>query len=846
MAQDYRFNCPLPNGLHARPASCLAETAARFKAHATLVNGRTGAVAGLESVLDMVAAGILEGDPCVLSVAGPDEAEALAALTRFIDDELLACDAVLPERVPVAALQLPRALAQLETGCYTGLPASPGLGLGRVVHLGGSALPEVGSLPPAAEAPHELALYKRAQGVVLGQLEAQVAHAHGAVAAEVAKALLALARDPALSGEIERLINTGGQSASAAVVAAIQQYSAKLQAAGNAYLRERVPDLEDIGLRLLAELPGTAGAAEPAALTEPSVLCARNLPASQLLSFERGLVAGIVLAEAGTTSHAVILARSFGVPCVAGLTDFSPLRGVDEAVVDGGRGLVLAPVTPAVRRFIEREEQVLERQRHGELAAASLPAQTRDGVSIEVAANIAAAEEAGVAVGLGAEGVGLFRTEMLFTAGVQPPGEEEQYEIYKAAALALAGRPLIIRTLDIGGDKPLAYLNLPREDNPFLGYRGVRMYEGYPEMTQAQLRAIVRASAHGPVRVMAPMVSSVAEARWLRGEVAAVQATLAVEGAAFDPAMPVGVMVEVPSAALLIPQLSSVADFFSVGTNDLTQYLLAVDRGNPQVAALYQELHPALLRALHVIATEARAHGKWAGICGELARKPEHAPLLAGLGFAELSMSAPAIPAVKAALARYTLAECQALAQRALACAEAAEVAALLAEFARPAAASPLTGLALIEPASDSRDKAEAIRELCGLCYLAGRCADADALEAAVWVREETYSTGLGHGFAIPHCKSGAIGCGTLAVLKLREPVEWGSLDGQPVRAVILLAMPAADTENTHLKVFAKLARKLMHDEFRDGLLSAASAEAILARLSSELELNLEEGSHGT
>jgi multiphosphoryl transfer protein len=846
MAQDYRFNCPLPNGLHARPASCLADAAARFKSHATLVNGRTGAVAGLESVLDLVAAGILDGDPCVLCVSGPDEAEALAALARFIEHELLGCDTVLPVSEPGAAARLPRPLAQLSAGCYAGLPASPGLGLGRVVHLDGSTLPGIDTLPSAGEPSHELALFKRAQGVVLAQLEEQAEHANGAMAAEVAKALLALARDPALSAEVERLIQGGGQSASAAVVAAIRQYSAKLQAAGSAYLRERVPDLEDIGLRLLAELPGGAGAAEPMAFAVPSVLCARSLPASQLLSLDRELLAGIVLSEAGTTSHAVILARSFGVPCVAGISDLAALRGVDEAVVDGSRGLVLAPVTPAVRRFVEREENVLARKRHGELAAASVPAQTRDGVRIEVAANIAAAAEAATALVQGAEGVGLFRTEMLFAAGVQPPGENEQYDIYRTATLALAGRPLIIRTLDIGGDKPVPYLNLPREDNPFLGYRGIRMYEGYPDMITSQLRAIVRASAHGPVRVMAPMVATVAEARWLREHVAAVQAGLAAEGIAFDPAMPVGVMVEVPSAALLIPQLSGVVDFFSVGTNDLTQYLLAVDRGNTQVAGLYQELHPAVLRALHIIATEARAAGKWAGICGELARTPLHAPLLAGLGFTELSMSAPAIPAVKAALARHTLAECEELAHSALACAEADDVAALLAEFARPAAGQPLTGLALIEQSSDSADKAEAIRELCGLCYLAGRCADIDALEAAVWAREETYSTGLGYGFAIPHCKSGSIDCGTLALLKLREPIEWGSLDGRPVRVVILLAMPAADTENTHLKVFAKLARKLMHEEFRDGLLGAESAAAILARLTSELELNLEEGSHGT
>ncbi len=846
MNSEYRFNCPLPNGLHARPASHLSAFAAGLAAHCELVNERTGARAGLDSVLDIVAAAVLDGDPCVLHISGANAAQALAAFEEYIAQVLPGLDQTLPAPQQAAVAKLPRVLAAEETEYWIGMPASPGVAAGRVVQLGAACvLPAVDALPPSSGNQYELALFNQAVEKVLLSLERQAQMVGGELSGEVAQALLALARDPALQHSVTAQIKEGA-SAAAAVVQAINSYCAKLLASGSAYLADRVPDLQDIGLRLLYSLPGIQVLEEAVQLTEPSVICARNLPAGQFLALPREQIAGMVLGEAGLTSHAVILARSYGVPCVAGLDNLARITHGHRAVVDGNRGLVLMPVTAAVERFVAREHEIEQRRAAAVLGSCETTARTRDGVRIEVGANIATADEAYAALLQGAEGVGLFRTELLFSSKAQPPSEEEQYEIFKTAALALDGRPLIIRTLDIGGDKPLPYLNLPREKNPFLGYRGIRMYDSIPELITAQVRAIVRASAHGAVRIMAPMVSSVAEARWLRERVRHIQAELRGADIAFDPAMPVGVMVEVPSAALIVPQLSTVVDFFSVGTNDLTQYTLAVDRGNPQVAQLYQELHPAVLRSLSLIAGEAAAYGKWAGICGELARQPEHAPLLVGLGFTELSMSVPAIAAVKAAVARCTLAECQELAQHALACESPAAVAAILMQAAQAQEPHPLTSIDLIEFDSDCRTKAEAIRGLCGLAYLTGRSQDIDELEQAVWAREETYSTGLGYGFAIPHCKSAAIKCGTLALLKLRDPIEWGSLDGRPVQVVILLAMPEADTENTHLKVFAKLARKMMHEEFRDGLAGAGSAQEILARLSKDLELNPEVVTHGT
>ncbi|HES58754.1 MAG TPA: multifunctional phosphoenolpyruvate-protein phosphotransferase/phosphocarrier protein HPr/PTS system fructose-like transporter subunit IIA, partial [Firmicutes bacterium] len=363
-----------------------------------------------------------------------------------------------------------------------------------------------------------------------------------------------------------------------------------------------------------------------------------------------------------------------------------------------------------------------------------------------------------------------------------------------------------------------------------------RIYADHGELLTRHLRGIIRSSAHGKVWVMAPMVSGPAQARWFLDRVREQQRALAGEGVEFDPAMPVGVMIEIPSAAIQIDALCEVVDFFSVGTNDLTQYLLAMERGNPAIADIYEELHPALIRMLHSVVETAHSKGKWVGLCGELARNPRYTPLLVGLGFDELSMSAPAIPAVKSAIAGCSHQQAAELAARAFACSTAADIRSVLDEHA--ASGRPLTGPGLILVGADCRNKAEAIRELCALVQLDGRCADMNELEDAVWAREETYSTGLGHGIAIPHCKSDLVAAGSLALLKLDQAIEWGAVDDQPVDLVLMLVMPEGDEGNRHLKIFAALARRLMHEEFRAGLRAAEDADGIIAFLDQEIGID--------
>jgi fructose-specific PTS system IIA-like component len=425
---------------------------------------------------------------------------------------------------------------------------------------------------------------------------------------------------------------------------------------------------------------------------------------------------------------------------------------------------------------------------------------------------------------------------MLYAAGDSPPAEEAQYAAYAAAIAAQQGQPVIIRTFDVGGDKPLAYLELPAETNPFLGYRGIRMYDQQPDLIDAQLRAVCRASALGPVKLMAPMVATVDEARRFHHRVIDVQLQLKAAGLPFDERMPIGVMLEVPAAALAVAQLAAVCDFFSIGSNDLSQYFFAADRGNPKVADLNNERHPAFLRLLKLAADEARLHNCWLGLCGEMARDPRNAPLLVGLGLDELSLAAPGIPALKAALAGLDSRECRTLLEQAVHCSSVAEVDALLDSHAARQPAAPLLTVGLVEFDADCASKAEVLRALARLLYVAGRTDDPAGVEDALWAREEQFSTGLGHGLAIPHCKSAAVGANSLAVLRLRRPLAWGALDGSPVDCVVMLAM-RENAEREHLAVFARLARKLMDEDFRAGLRAAADPAQVQSLLTRELGL---------
>ncbi|HUR37340.1 MAG TPA: putative PEP-binding protein, partial [Terriglobales bacterium] len=486
--------------------------------------------------------------------------------------------------------------------------------------------------------------------------------------------------------------------------------------------------------------------------------------------------------------------------------------------------------TSAAQKFYGRERQVQMKVR-GELERYRMSAgSTADGRRMEVASNVCSAEEAEAALANGCDGIGLFRTEMMFVGRDTAPTEEEQFKAYSGAARAgkAAGNQFtLLRTFDAGGDKPVRFLPAPAKSDSSLGDRGILIYKEHSAVLQAQLRAMLRASAEGPLRIMFPLVSTVEELLWLREQVDAAKQLLAARGQAFDPQIELGIMIELPDAVPNLAALAEHADFFSIGTNDLAQYVFAQDRTRSKLDLRASVRHPEFLRLLREIAHQARQTKTWLGMCGEMAGDPINLPLLVGLNLDEISMGGDVL-AIKARLSKLNTAACAELLEKAIGCSTIKEVDVLLAGFAAQGDAS-LRAQQLVIAGSVSSTREDAIRELTDLFYIYGRTAEPDRLENAIWEREATYPTDMGFGFALPHCKTSAALQSSVALLRPATPFLWSEESTVPVRLVIMLAM--REEGAAHMQVLARLARKLMDEEFREGLLSCTDPSAALKLL---------------
>jgi phosphoenolpyruvate-protein phosphotransferase len=835
MTLEYTFACPLANGIHARPASAIERIAERFSSNISIVNQRTGRTANAKSVLSMVGADFKFNDACCLIVSGQDEQAAFETIHTFVRDQFPSCDEPLPDiKVPEGQVRLPPLLRAAHVSFYSGNAVVEGIGMGQAVFMDSllNIFRNAAGLQ-AGEPQCEQANINNAINALDRKISRQLTHA-AKVEAGILDAHLSILRDPELIAYISRQIESSRCSAGQAICAAAEHFSDILRATGSLILRERILDIQDVCMALINEIYGDVFKTAKAMPAAPSICIAENLTPSQLLSLDRTFLKGLVLTNAGTTSHTVILARSFGIPTLTGIRDL-PHDAAAEVILDGNLGILITDISPAVRRYYEFEERKAGRKKQQLQRFINCRANTRDGRHIEIAANIAAAKEIETALNDGADGVGMFRTEMFFLERNSAPSEQEQFEAYRQ--VVEKGRTVIIRTVDVGGDKHLDYLNIPAEDNPFLGYRAVRIYPEFANVIRDQLRAILRASAFGKIKLMIPMVSCVEEVRWVKETLSAIRAQLDAENIAYDKSMAVGIMVEVPSAVFIIDQLAKEIDFFSIGTNDLTQYFLAADRQNAKVSRLYSPLHPSFIRLLKKIVDDVHGAGKWVGVCGEMAGQPENVPLLVGLGLDELSLSSPHISAVKAAISRADLAQCGKLVESAMQSATVEDVRRLLNAYSHQNVSLPIIDTDLIILDSDSRSRHEVIKEVIDNLYVFGRTDQPDTVEEEIWKREEVYSTGLGYGFAVPHCSSDALLANCISVVKLKNPVEWNSADSKPVDVVIMLAIRSSEKEKAHMQIFARLARNIMHDEFRSALRSTNDAKSLLDYIKSSLEL---------
>jgi phosphotransferase system enzyme I (PtsI) len=529
-----------------------------------------------------------------------------------------------------------------------GVAASEGVAVGPVfVHVPREVEPERESITEE-EVEKELERFREAVEAVareLAQTAERLREGGSESEAGIFEAHVEMAEDPEFHSEVEERVR-GLESPEAAVLAVGEEYAKMFAAMEDEYLAARADDVRDVATQIATELMG-GGQAGLEALSEPSVVLAVNLAPSDTARIPKGMALGFVISEGSRTSHVSIMARSFGIPAVVGVG--GPLEdalGAEVVALDGTEGYAIAdPDESTISAFKEKQENLaeeaaeLEEYKHVE-------ARTKDGRRIEVAANIGSASEAEGALKWGAEGVGLFRTEFLFMERPQLPTEDEQYEAYREAAEAFGEKPVVIRTLDVGGDKDLPGVDQPEEENPFLGWRGIRMCLDVPELFKPQLRAILRAAPHGNLKVMFPMVVDNVELRAAKQILQECREELEREGEETG-SVEVGIMVETPAAAIRAADIAPEVSFFSIGTNDLIQYTLAADRGNERLTRLQSADHPAVLDLIGLTCEAAREAGIWVGVCGEAAGEPDMIPKLIELGVTELSMSAPSIPRAK-------------------------------------------------------------------------------------------------------------------------------------------------------------------------------------------------------
>jgi phosphocarrier protein FPr len=655
-------------GLHARPAKVLVNLAKQFKSDIYLQhkNKRVNA----KSMVSVLTLGAVCGSEITVQVNGLDEEKAIAeiesAIRAGLGDNLSQDESkTIPVKIE-APLETPKVDEAPEPGVIKGVGAAPGIAVGPIFHFKQTEfdLENIENLPAENQIGLDEALSRaKAQ---LAELHQQMTEKKLGAEAAIFEAHAELLDDPELMQAVLARVETGLNPARA-WKATIDEQASSIAALNDPLLAARADDLRDVGRRVLRLMLGSS---EKSSMPKtPVVIVARELSPSDTASFDPERVLGFGIVEGGPTSHIAILARALGLPAIVGVDEsMLALEEKTPVILNGNDGtLTVNPAADVLERAKITQRRWLEYRRFAQ-EQASQPAISLDGQRVDVTANAGSVADAAEALHMGADGIGLLRTEFLFLERTTAPTEDEQFAVYNAVAETMKTLPVIVRTLDIGGDKPLPYITLKPELNPFLGERGIRLCLNRPELFREQLRAILRAAPSGNLKIMFPMVSDVAELRQARAIIEELCRELNL------PPVQIGIMIEVPSAALMADIFAPEVDFFSIGTNDLTQYTLAIDRGNSALASKHDGLHPSVLRLIAHTIESAHKHGKRADICGELGSDSAAVPILLGLGMDELSVSIPSVPTVKAQVRALAIADCQPIAREALNCSTAQEV----------------------------------------------------------------------------------------------------------------------------------------------------------------------------
>lgn len=658
-----------PTGLHARPAKFFIKIAKKYKSDIRVL--RDGKKANAKSLVSMLTLGVKCGHEIQITAEGADEDTVIKALKTAIDEGLGedpekkgSCPVETP--APVSKSPTNTSDAGTPSNMITGIAGAPGVVIAPVFQLKRAKIDIEETFSGPSE---EQTRLQEAIETARGQLTAlrnKMAQ-HAAEEAEIFDAHLELLDDPDLLEEVFTKLEAQ-QSAAQAWQSTIEGRAEAIAELDDSLLAAREADFHDVSYRVLRCLVG-AKEQRLGHIDHPVVIVADDLSPSETAALNKEKVSGFCTAQGGPTAHTAIIARAMGIPAVVSAgPQVLEIENETVVVLNGDDGsLIVDPDERSIQTAQTIVKQSCQERKVAEKQAAN-PAITTDGHRVEVAANIGGIDDARRAAQFGAEGIGLLRTEFLFLDREKEPTEQEQFEVYGDIIKAMKGLPVIIRTLDIGGDKPLPYMPMPSEQNPFLGERGIRLCLNHPDILSRQLRALYRSATYGPMKIMFPMITDCSEFDKIR--TIAEKARNDVGG----PEVALGVMIEVPSAALTVHALAPVVDFFSIGTNDLTQYTLAIDRMHANLAGRLDGLHPAVLNLIDRVVQQAHKYDKWVGVCGELSTDLQAIPFLIGLGVKELSVTVSAVAGVKARVRSVKMAQAQALAQKALKCGTAEQV----------------------------------------------------------------------------------------------------------------------------------------------------------------------------
>ncbi|MCA0031182.1 phosphoenolpyruvate--protein phosphotransferase [Mesorhizobium sp. B263B2A] len=635
-------------GLHARPATRFVKLAKGFESDVELV--KDGKAVSAKSSVKLMLLAVKENQEVTVRANGADAIEAIEALIGYLENPKAGLDDEEPQTpandaAPAPAPQ-PAPAASSGANSLRGVAASEGVAIGPAFAHFPPDIAGQGRMLQADEIAGEIDRFRSAIAAVQARMDRALAQdSLSAGDRGIVAALRDIAADDSLTGEAEKAIR-GGNDAVSAVITAASTIAADFSAVDDHYLNARADDVHAVGRQICLVLLGQDDVSLEN-IPEGAILIADDIGAWDLARAPLKRIGGVVCGHGGATSHIAIIARSHGIPAVLGLGyQVNALRAAQEVALDGNSGQVIVDPNAAVRADFAGRVEAAAKERAGLSVFKTVTPKRADGRVIEVAANIGSLEEIEAAQEAGAMGVGLFRTELLFMRHMHLPSEDMQAETYAALAKAFAPYPVIVRTLDIGGDKPIAGIEFPDEENPFLGWRGIRMCLDRPDIFKRQLRALLRAAVHGNIKVMLPMVSDISEVTRTRALVDECAAELKAEGAPYA-TFDLGVMIETPAAVLIAPALAKEVAFFSIGTNDLTQYIMAADRLNPTVAKLNDVTNPAVMSAIGLTAKAGVAAGIMVGMCGEAAGRPDLIPTFVEMGLTELSMSPASIQRAK-------------------------------------------------------------------------------------------------------------------------------------------------------------------------------------------------------